>query len=130
MMKEKYELVANLDSVTKKIYEKYFRLNKYTFLINEERLLFVKKGFIKVNQEDELKIMIVIKNMINAYKCDKIIYVNLTNEVREILNKMENNSNIKCVDHIITFPIRKVIINSIRNKYGKINNEIELNDIK
>lgn len=129
-MEEKYELLANLDIETKTVYEKYFTSKKYNILINEKNLLLAKRDVTKVVKEDEKKIASIIKNMMDKYKNKGMIYIDLTNEFKTILSKIENKSNIKCTDNVITFPIRKVIENSVISKEQQKRMEEELSEIE
>lgn len=129
-MEEKYELLANLDIETKTVYEKYFTSKKYNILINEKNLLLAKRDVTKVVKEDEKKIASIIKNMMDKYKNKGMIYIDLTNEFKTILSKIENKSNIKCTDNVITFPIRKAIENSVISKEQQKRMEEELSEIE
>lgn len=87
MLRNKYEIIVNLDTEIKKVYKKYFKTEGYQFLSDEDTLLFVKKEEKKANIEHEDEIVQLILNMAKKYFHVGILYIDLTDEINEILQK-------------------------------------------
>lgn len=115
--KSRYEIIINLDIETKKIYEKYFETEGYQFLANKDNLLFVKKQKEKLeNIEHENSVVQLILNMVKKYFYVGILYIDLTDEINEILQKSEQMEKLNLTDNYITLPIKKAIEKAILNK--------------
>lgn len=115
--KSRYEIIINLDIETKKIYEKYFETEGYQFLANKDNLLFVKKQKERLeNIEHENSVVQLILNMVKKYFYVGILYIDLTDEINEILQKSEQMEKLNLTDNYITLPIKKAIEKAILNK--------------
>lgn len=114
-MENKYELFINLNNEIKKIYIKYFEEEKYELLINEEKILLARKtnNKNKINLNHELEIVKLIKSMAKRQKTNGILYINLTKEINTILQRTNNENNIKCTDNRISWPIRQAFTKAI-----------------
>ncbi len=114
-MENKYELFINLNNEIKKIYIKYFEEEKYELLINEEKILLARKtnNKNKINLNHELEIVKLIKSMAKRQKANGILYINLTKEINTILQRTNNENNIKCTDNRISWPIRQAFTKAI-----------------
>ena len=114
-MENKYELFINLNNKIKKIYIKYFEEEKYELLINEEKILLARKtnNKNKINLNHELEIVKLIKSMAKRQKANGILYINLTKEINTILQRTNNENNIKCTDNRISWPIRQAFTKAI-----------------
>ena len=113
-MKNKYELLMNLDDITKNVYEKYYSSENYETIFNENGILFVKKTN---NQENNLKhekiVLEVIISMAKKYKQDGIINIDLSHELEAIMEKIKDDENVRHVDNRISWPIRQAFTKAI-----------------
>ena len=116
-MKNKYELLMNLDDITKNVYEKYYSSENYETIFNENGILFVKKTN---NQETNLKhekiVLEVIISMAKKYKQDGIINIDLSHELEAIMEKIKDDENVRHVDNRISWPIRQAFTKAIVSK--------------
>ena len=116
-MKNKYELITNLNKETKKVYENHFLSEGYQLLINETNIIFAKKEYNgNINLEHEKQIVKLIESMISKYKTNGILYIDLSNEMNSILQQIENEKVIKLTDNRICWPIRQAIIKAIASE--------------
>lgn len=116
-MKNKYVILINLSVETKKVYENYYKTEGYKILSNEDTILFVKKqNDTKINIEHESNIIKLILNMVKNYFHKGTLYIDLTDEINEILCKSEKKEKINLTDNYITLPIKKAIEKAILNK--------------
>ena len=119
-MKNKYELLMNLDDITKNVYEKCYNSENYETIFNGEGILFVKKTN---NQETNLKhekiVLEVIISMAKKYKQDGIIHIDLSHELEAIMEKIKDDENIRHVDNRISWPIRQAFTKAIVSKKKK-----------
>lgn len=120
----RYEIIVNLDTKTKKVYEKYFETEGYQFLANKDTLLFVKKEGKKANIEHEDEIVQLILNMIKKYFYVGILYINLTDEINEILQKAEKMEKLNLTDNYITLPIKRAFEKAILDKNVSITSKL------
>ena len=114
IMENKYELFINIDHLTQSVYEKSFKSKDYEIIFNDDNILFLKK----INNEDynkqhEKTILDVIISMAKKYKTERIVHIDLSNEVNSILDKIKDDENVRGYDNRITWPIRQAFTNAI-----------------
>lgn len=116
-MENEYEVIANLNKETKKVYENYYNSENYEILINKDDMILVKKNNnININLEHEKIITRVLESMLKRYSGHGIIYINLTKEFNLILERIKDIPNVRPVDNTITWPLRQAITKAIINK--------------
>lgn len=113
-MENKYLLLINLEKQTKKVYEEKFKKENYNFLLNEDNIILVKKENkedIKNNNQYEKNneeiIIKYIKSIFRKFSNYGLLYIDLTNEINNILNDLKQNEKIRVADQRITWRISK-----------------------
>ncbi len=113
-MGNKYELIINLNTEMKKVYEKYFRDEEYQILVNEDNLIFAKKvNNSNKNFKNEKEIIDFTINMAKRQNANGILYINLDKEINAILNKVGNLDKVDFKSNFISWQIRQAILKSI-----------------
>lgn len=116
-MENKYILILNADKLTKEVYEKHFKTEKYDIITDENNMLFAKKT---ANEQTNLKcekyIIDITISIIKKYKIYKFIYMDFTNKFNEILNKISKEESVKPIDNRITWSIRQEIVRLLANR--------------
>ena len=122
-MENKYLLLINLEKQTKKVYEEKFKKENYNFLLNEDNIILVKKENkedIKNNNQNEKNneeiIIKYIKSIFRKFSNYGLLYIDLTNEINNILNDLKQNEKIRVADQRITWRIRQAITKAILDK--------------
>lgn len=122
-MENKYLLLINLEKQTKKVYEEKFKKENYNFLLNEDNIILVKKENkedIKNNNQYEKNneeiIIKYIKSIFRKFSNYGLLYIDLTNEINNILNDLKQNEKIRVADQRITWRIRQAITKAILDK--------------
>ena len=122
-MENKYLLLINLEKQTKKVYEEKFKKENYNFLLNEDNIILVKKENkedIKNNNQYEKNneeiIIKYIKSIFRKFSNYGLLYIDLTNEINNILNDLKQNEKIRVADQRITWRIRQAITKAIIDK--------------
>ncbi len=122
-MENKYLLLINLEKQTKKVYEEKFKKENYNFLLNEDNIILVKKENkedIKNNNQYEKNneeiIIKYIKSIFRKFSNYGLLYIDLTNEINNILNDLKQNEKIRVADQRITWRIRQAITKVILDK--------------
>lgn len=122
-MENKYLLLINLEKQTKKVYEEKFKKENYNFLLNEDNIILVKKENkedIKKNNQYEKNneeiIIKYIKSIFRKFSNYGLLYIDLTNEINNILNDLKQNEKIRVADQRITWRIRQAITKVILDK--------------
>lgn len=118
-MENKYEVFINLDDITKDVYKKHFSEEKYDIILDEENILFVKKENKEdINLEHEKIILKVIESMLKVYRrnVNGVLHIDFTNDVMQIMKKIEGDKNVKPYDNRITWQIRQAITKGIISK--------------
>ena len=122
-MENKYLLLINLEKQTKKVYEEKFKKENYNFLLNEDNIILVKKENkedIKNNNQYEKNneeiIIKYIKSIFRKFSNYGLLYIDLTNEINNILNDLKQNEKIRVADQRITWRIRQAITKTITDK--------------
>ena len=122
-MENKYLLLINLEKQTKKVYEEKFKKENYNFLLNEDNIILVKKENkedIKKNNQYEKNneeiIIKYIKSIFRKFSNYGLLYIDLTNEINNILNDLKQNEKIRVADQRITWRIRQAITKAILDK--------------
>lgn len=122
-MENKYLLLINLEKQTKKVYEEKFKKENYNFLLNEDNIILVKKENkedIKNNNQYEKNneeiIIKYIKSIFRKFSNYGLLYIDLTNEINNILNDLKQNEKIRVADRRITWRIRQAITKAILDK--------------
>ena len=116
-MENEYEVIANLNKETKKVYENHYNAENYKLLINEDDVILVKKeNNANINIEHEKLIVKVLSSMIKKYSGHGILYINLTKEFNSILKRIEGDCNVRGSDNVIIWPLRQAITKAIVNK--------------
>lgn len=122
-MENKYLLLINLEKQTKKVYEEKFKKENYNFLLNEDNIILVKKENkedIKNNNQNEKNneeiIIKYIKSIFRKFSNYGLLYIDLTNEINNILNDLKQNEKIRVADQRITWRIRQAITKVILDK--------------
>ena len=119
-MKNKYELLMNLDDITKNVYEKYYSSENYETIFNGNGILFVKKmNNQATNFKHEKIVLEVIISMAKKYKQDGIIHIDLSREIESIMEEIKDYENIRHVDNRISWPIRQAFTKAIVAKKKK-----------
>ena len=120
-MENEYEIIANLNNETKKIYEKHYNSENYDILLNENDMILAKKNNnIDINLKHEKLISEVLVSMIKKYKGHGLIYINLTKEYNLILKRIKDIPNIKTTNNAITWPLRQAILKALINKNDQL----------
>lgn len=113
-MDNKYELFFCVDSLMKSVYVKSFNSKGYEIIYNDDDILFVKKGNVQYyNQQHEKTVIDVIVSIAKKYNPDGIIYIDLSKEVNSILDKINDDGNVRGFDNRITWPIRQAFTKAI-----------------
>lgn len=116
-MDNKYELFFCVDSLMKNVYVKSFNSKGYEIIYNDDDILFVKKGNVQYyNQQHEKTVIDVIVSIAKKYNPDGIIYIDLSKEVNSILDKINDDENVRGFDNRITWPIRQAFTKAISSK--------------
>lgn len=116
-MDNKYELFFCVDSLMKSVYVKSFNSKGYEIIYNDDDILFVKKGNVQYyNQQHEKTVIDVIVSIAKKYNPDGIIYIDLSKEVNSILDKINDDGNVRGFDNRITWPIRQAFTKAISSK--------------
>lgn len=116
-MDNKYELFFCVDSLMKSVYVKSFNSKGYEIIYNDDDILFVKKGNVQYyNQQHEKTVIDVIVSIAKKYNPDGIIYIDLSKEVNSILDKINDDENVRGFDNRITWPIRQAFTKAISSK--------------
>ncbi len=127
-MENKYLLLINLEKQTKKIYEEKFKKENYSFLINKDNIILVKKEVIKNEEKIKGKIKQDVKNnseeiivryiesISRRYNNYGFLYINLTKEINNILKDLEKHKKIRVADQRITWRIRQAMLKAIVDK--------------
>lgn len=116
-MDNKYELFFCVDSLMKNVYVKNFNSKGYEIIYNDDDILFVKKGNVQYyNQQHEKTVIDVIVSIAKKYNPDGIIYIDLSKEVNSILDKINDDGNVRGFDNRITWPIRQAFTKAISSK--------------
>ena len=119
-MKNKYELLINLDKITKNVYEKYYRAENFDIILNEAGILFARKiNNLKINMEHEKIITEVVISIAKKYKLGGVIHIDLSNEIESIMDNIKFDKNIRHTDNRITWPIRQAFTKAIIEKKKK-----------
>lgn len=120
-MKNKYIVVTNLDDFTKKVYEKFFKINNYEIMIDEDNVILVKQGTVD-NIELEKSIAFFAQSILKKYRSQGILCLDLTDVFMRFLNS-RNKENRKIQD--MAFLIRQALTKAISEKNRQINKEFE-----
>ena len=116
-MDNKYELFFCVDSLMKSVYVKSFNSKGYEIIYNDDDILFVKKGNVQYyNQQHEKTVIDVIVSIAKKDNPDGIIYIDLSKEVISILDKINDDGNVRGFDNRITWPIRQAFTKAISSK--------------
>ena len=117
-MENKYLLLINLEKQTKKVYEEKFKKENYNFLLNEENVILVKKENKEKTKEKNYEEIIVkyIGSISRKFNNYGFLYINLTNELNNILNDLKQDGKIRVADQRITWRIRQAITKAILDK--------------
>ena len=116
-----YELFLSLDKLTKSIYEKHYNSENYEVIFNEDGLLLVKKtNNESINLDHEKIILDVVRSMSKKYKPDGIVHIDLSNEIKSILEKIKDDEIVRGTDNRITWPIRQALTKAIILKKNSI----------
>ena len=116
-MDNKYELFFCVDSLMKSVYVKSFNSKGYEIIYNDDDILFVKKRNVQYyNQQHEKTVIDVIVSIAKKYNPDGIIYIDLSKEVNSILDKINDDGNVRGFDNRITWPIRQAFTKAIASK--------------
>lgn len=101
----------------KSVYVKSFNSKGYEIIYNDDDILFVKKGNVQYyNQQHEKTVIDVIVSIAKKYNPDGIIYIDLSKEVNSILDKINDDGNVRGFDNRITWPIRQAFTKAISSK--------------
>lgn len=117
-MKNEYKVFLNLDNITKDLYKKHFLSENYNIIFEEKDIVFVKKEYnSNINYKHENIILQVIESIIRKmYKINnskKVIIIDFTNDVEQIMKKIEDIDDIKSTDNRITWQIRQTITKAL-----------------
>ena len=127
-MENKYLLLINLEKQTKKIYEEKFNKENYSFLINKDNIILVKKEVIKneektkekrkedIKNNNEEIIVKYIESISRKYNNYGFLCIDLTNEINSILKDLEKDGKIRVADQRITWRIRQAMLKAIVDK--------------
>lgn len=123
-MENKYLLLINLEKQTKKIYEEKFKKENYSFLINKDNIILVKKEDEKTkekNKQDvknnsEETIVKYIESISRRYNNYGFLYIDLTKEINNILKDLKKDKKIRVADQRITWRIRQAMVKAIVDK--------------
>ena len=126
--KQNYSKINSNESYNiKEIYnEKYYVLNEYNMVINENREIKYSKKFLELYQNNKIKLEEEIKNDINKLISNK--NKNIKNFITtEIINKYENNdiySNINSNSNLEQNK-KKLILNLLEKNFHNFTNDIK-----
>ena len=119
-MDNKYELFLNLDELTKKVYVQYYNAENYEIIFNENTILFVKKIYNKnINSNHESVILDVVKSMAKRYKPDGVVHIDLSNDIKSILERIKDDENVRHTDGRISWQLRQAFTRAIISKVKK-----------
>ena len=123
-MENKYEIFISVDHLAQSVYEKSFKSKDYEIIYNDDNILFLKK----INNEDYNKqhekiVLDVITSMAKKYKPERIVHIDLSNEVNSILDEIKDDENVRGFDNRITWPIRQAFTKAIISKKKQETNE-------
>lgn len=124
-MKDKFELIVNLDYKMKSIYKKYFVNEGYEIVVEEDNLIFVKKNNgSKREFIHEKEVINFIINMAKKENFKGLIKINLDKEMNSILEKVGNLEKIDFTEKMISWQIRQAFLKAILEKKEMISKEM------
>lgn len=94
-MKNKYKVFLNLDNITKDLYKNIFLYKNYNIIFEEQVIESIIRKMYKINNSK------------------KVIIIDFTNDVEQIMKKIENIDDIKSTDNRITWQIRQTITKAL-----------------
>lgn len=116
-MKNKYELIINLDYKMKSVYKEYFLNEGYDVVAEEADLIFVRKKDHSMRQfKNEKEIIDFIINMAKKENFKGMVNINLDKEMNFLLEKFGNIEKLDFREKIISWQIREAFNKAILEK--------------